>query len=119
MNYIKSGFLYLSYGFFILLSSPVWADLPTPPSKDMANGDNDWIDVLFTIISRGMGYVFYALAGAVMIGVVSVCAKAYHTAHDKGDLTHFFKYLVVGLLLCALAVGLIYAGAQINNQQSL
>ena len=118
MGYIKNLFSRAVYLFLMVLSSPVWADLPTPPSKDLANGDNDWIDVLYTIISRGLGYVFYALAGAVMIGVVSVCAKAYHTAHDKGDLTHFFKYLVLGLFLCALAIGLIYAGAQINNQQN-
>jgi hypothetical protein len=44
--------------------------------------------------------------------------KAFHTAHEKQDLGHFFKMLIVGLIAAAIGIGLVYAGYQIIPAQN-
>ncbi len=103
---------------FTVMTSPVWADLPQPPSKDIANSTSDWADVGSSIIFRVMGYSCYVLGALILIGVAGGVLKAYHTAHEKQDLGHFFKMLVVGLVCAAMGIGLVYGGYSILPAQT-
>ncbi|MEO8402576.1 MAG: DUF2976 domain-containing protein [Gammaproteobacteria bacterium] len=100
-------------GFIFLFSIPVWASLPTPPESDMASGSKDWIDVGGNLINKVLSVACIAIGAAILIGVAAGILKSYHVAHEKGDLGHFFKMLVVGLLAAAIGIGLVYAGYQI------
>jgi len=101
----------------LLISSPVWADLPKPPSKDIANSTSDWADGALVFI-KVIGYVCYALGALILVSVAGTVLKAFHTAHEKQDLGHFFKMLIVGLIAAAIGIGLVYAGYQIIPTQS-
>lgn len=97
---------------------PVWADLPQPPSKDIANSSSDWADVGSSIIFRVIGYSCYVLGALILMGVAGSILKAYQTAHEKQDLGHFFKMLVVGLVCAAMGIGLVYGGYTILPSQT-
>jgi len=105
-------------GFIYIVSFPVFADLPKPPDKDIANSSNDWADVGGSLLFKVIGYVCYALGALILIGVASTILKAYYTAHEKQDLGHFFKMLIVGLIAAALGIGLVYSGYQIIPPQN-
>jgi hypothetical protein len=102
--------------FILLISSPVWADLPTPPAKDIANSSKDWGDVGGALVFKVIGYVCYALGALILVSVASTVLKAFHTAHEKQDLGHFFKMLIVGLIAAAIGIALVYSGYQIIPQ---
>ena len=102
----------------LLVSSRTFADLPTPPAKDIANSSNDWADVGGTLIFKVIGYVCYALGALILVGVAATVLKAFYTAQEKQDLGHFFKTLIVGLIAAAIGIGLVYGGYQIIPQQS-
>jgi hypothetical protein len=113
--YFKEAFW--AIGLFVL-SFPVLADLPKPPDKDIANSSNDWADVGGTLVFKVIGYACYALGALILVGVASTILKAYYTAHEKQDLGHFFKMLIVGLIAAAIGIGLVYSGYQIIPSQS-
>lgn len=102
----------------LIISSPVWADLPKPPAKDIANSTSDWADVGGALVFKVIGYVCYALGALILVSVAGTVLKAFHTAHEKQDLGHFFKMLIVGLVAAAIGIGLVYAGYQIIPAQS-
>src|SRR5579872_2282643 len=102
----------------LFISSPVWADLPKPPDKDIANSSSDWADVGGALVFKVIGYVCYALGALILVSVAGTVLKAFHTAHEKQDLGHFFKMLIVGLIAAAIGIGLVYAGYQIIPAQS-
>ncbi len=111
------GFLTLS--FFMVMTPPVFADLPKPPDNDMANSSKDWVDVGGSLIYKVIGYCCYALGALILVGVAATVLKSFHTAHEKQDLGHFFKTLIVGLIAAAIGIGLVYGGNQIiPSQQS-
>jgi hypothetical protein len=93
--------------------SAIWADLPTPPDSDIASGSKDWIDVGGSLVNKVLSISCIALGAALLAGVAAGILKSYHVAHDKQDLGHFFKMLVVGLLVAAIGIGLVYAGYQV------
>ena len=101
-----------------LMSFPLFADLPQPPTKDIANGSNDWLDVSNSLIDRALDYICIIAGASILIGVAFGIFKAYVTAHEKQDLGHFFKMLIVGLIVAALGIGLLYAGYSIIPTQS-
>src|SRR6185312_4268483 len=101
-----------------IINFPALADLPTPPSNDIANSTNDWIDVGGTLLSKSIKIACIGLGALILIGAASGIIKAYHVAHDKQDLGHFFKMLIVGLIAAAIGIGLVYAGYTIVNNQS-
>lgn len=99
--------------FIAIFHADVWADLPKPPDSDMANGNTGWLDVGGKMLNKAVSITSLALAAIILMGVAGGIFKAYHTAQEKGDLGHFFKMLVVGLLVAGLGLGLVYAGHQI------
>lgn len=99
--------------FIIISSSKVMAELPTPPASDMASGSKDWIDVGGNLINKVLSISCIALGAALLVGVAAGVLKSYHVAQDRQDLGHFFKMLVIGLLVAAIGIGLVYAGYQI------
>jgi hypothetical protein len=107
---VKKYFLALC---ILISTSPVWAALPTPPASDMASGSKDWIDVGGGLINKVLSIGCIAMGAALLIGVAAGILKSYHVAHERQDLGHFFKMLVVGLLAAAIGIGLVYAGYQI------
>lgn len=109
-NKLSNIFLVMSV---LIYHSRVWAELPKPPDSSMASGNKDWMDVAFELMKKLGGYTSVILAVIVLIGVAATILKAYHVANEKGDLGHFFKMLLVGLLAAAISMGLIYAGYQI------
>jgi len=97
----------------IVASSNVWAELPTPPASDMASGSKDWIDVGGNLVNKVLSISCIALGAALLAGVAAGILKSYHVAQERQDLGHFFKMLVVGLLVAAIGIGLLYAGYEI------
>jgi hypothetical protein len=100
-----------------LMTSPLLANLPKPPDKDIADGTNDWADVGGALIYKVISYSCVALGALILAGVAATVLKAFHTAHEKQDLGHFFKMLIVGLIAAAIGIGLVYGGYQIISQQ--
>lgn len=101
-----------------ILTTPVLAALPTPPSNDMPTGSNDWIDVGGSLVEKALQYGCVVLGVIILAGAAGGIIKAYHVAHEKQDLGHFFKMLIVGLIAAAVGMGLVYAGYSIVNTQS-
>lgn len=98
----------------LLLYAPaIFAALPTPPSSDIASGSKDWLDVGGGLINKMLSTGCVAMGAALLVGVAAGILKGYHAAHEKQDLGHFFKMLIVGLLAAAIGIGLLYAGYQI------
>jgi hypothetical protein len=106
----KIMFVYITLFTF---SSPAWADLPSPPAGDMATSSQDWSDVGGAMLYKLIGIACVALGAVIVLAVAGGILKAYHTAHEKGDLGHFFKMLFVGLLVAAIGLGLDYSAYQI------
>lgn len=104
--------------FSFILATPMMAALPTPPSNDMPTGSNDWIDVGGSLVEKALQYGCLVLGVIILAGAAGGIIKAYHVAHEKQDLGHFFKMLIVGLIAAAVGMGLVYAGYSIVNTQS-
>ncbi len=99
-------------------STSIFADLPKPPDKDLANSSNDWGDVGGHLIFKIMGYSAYGLGALILLAVAAGMIKAYQTAHEKQELGHFFKMLIVGLICAALGIALVYGGYSILPAQN-
>jgi hypothetical protein len=106
------------FAYIMLFTSTAWADLPTPPTGDMATSSKDWGDVGGAMLYKLIGIACIALGAVIVLAVAGGILKAYHTAHEKGDLGHFFKMLFVGLLVAAIGLGLDYSAYQIVKVQS-
>lgn len=92
---------------------PALADLPKPPSSDVADSTNDWIDVGGNLAYKSLRYSCMIVGAMVLIGAAFGIAKAYHTAQEKQELGHFFKHGGVAVVAAAIGLGLIYAGYSI------
>jgi hypothetical protein len=92
--------------------------LPTPPSNDIANSSNDWMDVGANLLYKGLRYICIALGAIILVGVAGHIYKALQTAHEKQDLGHFFKILGVGAISAAIGLGLLYAAINIVPETS-
>jgi hypothetical protein len=93
-----------------ITSTNVWAELVRPPSADMADDSKDWLDIIKTLGMKALGIVCLAGSIGILIAVALNIAKAYHVAHEKGDLMHFFKILIMGIIVTVICSGLIYVG---------
>lgn len=96
-----------------LFNTNAWADLPKPPDSDMASGNKGWLDVGGNMLNKAVNIASLALAAFILFGVAGGIYKAYHTAQEKGELGHFFKMLIIGLLVAGLGIALIYVGRQV------
>src|SRR5688572_189456 len=98
IKYYKTRILILTS---MLINFPVYASLPKPPDNDMANSSNDWLDVGGTLMSKAIKIGCIGLGAIILIGAAGGIIKAYHVAHEKQDLGHFFKMLIIGLVAAA------------------
>lgn len=115
MLFIKSKFSDVILTVCVLImSSPLWAALPMPPDGDMAANGKSWLDVGKNQMNKALSISAVILGGVILLGVASGTLRAYHVAHEKQDLGHFFKMLLVGLLMAAIGLGLAYAGLQVT-----
>jgi hypothetical protein len=108
----RHGWLWVSVS-LSSISLPAWADLPKPPDSDVANGNNDWIDVGGNLAYKSLRYSCMIVGAMILIGAAFGIAKAYHTSQEKQELGHFFKHGGIAVAAAAIGVGLIYAGFQI------
>jgi drug/metabolite transporter (DMT)-like permease len=69
------------------------------------------------MVYRILSITCVALGAIILIAVAGSILKAYQTSHEKQDLGHFFKMLVVGVVCAALGMGLVYAGYSIIPSQ--
>lgn len=99
--------------FVLVTTSCVWADLPKPPDSDMASGSKSWLDVGKAQMNKAISISSLALGAIILVSVAAAIVKAYHVSNEKGELGHFFKMLIVGLLVAAIGIGLVYAGYQV------
>lgn len=104
---IQMGLISLSIWFITL---PVLADLPTPPAEDMMDGSHDMIDVGGSMLFRVCKYTCLVIGVGILIGAAAGIVKAFHTSHERQDLGHFFKWMVVGLVASAIGIALVYVG---------
>lgn len=104
--------------FFLMafISSPLYAALPTPPANDMASSSKNWIAVGGSLINQVLRYSAIAIGALILLGVAGGILKAYHVSQERGELSHFFKMLVIGLVVAAAGLGLVYAGHQIVTE---
>lgn len=111
---MKKLWRYGSYCFYSIfawfITFPVRADLPTPPQEDLASSAHDWIDVGGSMGYRALKIVCIVLGVMILAAAASGIAKSYQTAHERQDLGHFFKMLVVGLIASAIGIALVYGG---------
>lgn len=114
---MKKGFKQcIDMVFFVwisMMTTSVYADLPKPPDSEIASSSKGWIDVGQGMLYKILSISSVVLGAAILLGVAGSILKAYHVAHERQDLGHFFKMLVVGLLAAAIGIGLVYAGHQI------
>lgn len=95
--------------FIYMLSTPIFAALPKPPSQlDIKDGNyaNGLISYGLTI----MGYGCYLLAGLAFLFIGYEMIAAYQEAKRLEKLSHFFVWSLVGVFTLALCLGLLYAG---------
>lgn len=104
----QHGVLWLSV--FCSVSLPAWADLPTPPTSDIADGTNDWIDIGGSLAYKSLRYSGMVVGAMVLIGAAFGIVKAYHTSQEKQELSHFLKHGAVAVVAAAIGMGLIWAG---------
>ncbi len=114
-NHFETIYKMIVLFFFSICTFPIKADLPQPPSADMANSSSDWIDVGGTLVSKALKIGLIALGAIILAASAGLILKSFHTAHERQDLGHFFKMLIVGLIAAALGMGLVYAGYSIVN----
>lgn len=87
-----------------------FASLPTPPSEDIADSSHDWIDIGSSMTTRVITIVCVALGALILVGTAAGIIKAFHTAQERQDLSHFFRMLGAGLVAAVVGVALVYAG---------
>lgn len=96
-----------------------WADLPTPPSNEQIGNGNDTVQVGSTIIFNVLKVACYATGVFMMLGVAGMMVSAYKVAHEKQDLGHFFKMLMIGLVVITIGIVLLYTGYTIIPSSSM
>lgn len=96
------------YAYLILVNSTCWAGLPKPPSADTANGNQDWILTGKNMVFAMIGYAAIAGGSVILAGIALNMFNAYQVAQEKQDLGHFFKHLMVGLLVAAMTSAIMY-----------
>ncbi len=105
--------------FIMLISHRAFADLPTPSSDETFGNGKSAIDVGGTMFFKGLKYGCYIVAVGAIIGTASVVFTAFKQSHDKGEIGHFIKYLLFGLVLISLSLGLAYFGYSVIPDGSL
>lgn len=104
--------LIMSYVY--LLSQPIWADLPKPPSQ-LNIKDGNYASGLISYGLTIMGYGCYLLAGLAFLFVGYEMIAAYQEAKKMEKLSHFFTWSLVGVFTLAICLGLLYAGNTLIN----
>lgn len=99
------------YGIFaLLITLPVWADMPTPPSEDIANSSQDWVDVGGSLAYRGLKIFCLVVGVIIFVGAAGGILKSYQAVHERQEYGHFIKALFIGLIVAAIGIALVYAG---------
>lgn len=111
-NLIKIQDLFISLCITVM-SSPLWAAMPTPRSDQKLDANHDTVDVGSAVIFKVVKITSFSLGAFIMLGVAATVLKAFHTAQEKQDLGHFFKTLLVGILVASVGVFLVYSGYSI------
>jgi hypothetical protein len=93
---------------FCLITQQALADLPTPPPDELPSGDKSWIDVGGSLIFKVMEIVLIVGAAGGCIAAIGGFIKAYHTAQDKQDLSHFAKYGFLSVFLMVICLAIAY-----------
>jgi hypothetical protein len=105
MKKIINKFMYV---YLYLICSVSWADLAKPPTSDIAGSNGNWLDTLKPLIYMAIKYGSVASGALILFGTALIIFNAYQTAQEKQDLGHFFKHLLVGLLVAAVTSPLVY-----------
>ena len=93
---------------FCLVTQQALADLPVPPPDELPSGDKSWIDVGGALIFKVMEIALIVGAAAGCIAAIGGFIKAYHTAQDKQDLSHFAKYGFLSVFLMVICLAIAY-----------
>lgn len=104
---INDGLLKLSIG---LMTMPVFADLPVPPDDEKIDSGHSVIDIGGGMAYKTLRYACVILGVIIFVAAASGIIKAYHTAQEKHDMGHFFKWGIVGAGGAAFGMALVYAG---------
>jgi hypothetical protein len=93
---------------FCIVAQQALADLPTPPSDEIPSGNTSWIDVGGSLIFKVMEIVLIVGAAGGCIAAIGGFIKAYHTAQEKQDLSHFAKYGFLSVFLMVICLAIAY-----------
>lgn len=93
---------------FCFITQQALADLPTPPSDELPSGNNSWIDVGGSLIFKVMEIALIVGAAGGCIAAIGGFIKAYHTAQEKQDLSHFAKYGFLSVFLMVICLAIAY-----------
>ena len=93
---------------FCVVTQQALADLPVPPADELPSGNNSWIDVGGSLIFKVLEIVLFVGAAGGCIAAIGGFIKAYHTAQDKQDLSHFAKYGFLSVFLMVICLAIAY-----------
>lgn len=93
---------------FCLITSQALADLPTPPQDELPSGDKSWIDIGGSLIFKVMEIALIVGAAGGCIAAIGGFIKAYHSAQEKQDLSHFAKYGFLSVFLMVICLAIAY-----------
>jgi hypothetical protein len=96
---------------FTLAGPSAFADLPTPPSDELPSGNTSWIDIGGSLVFKVMEIVLIVGAAGGCIAAIGGFIKAYHTAQEKQDLSHFAKYGFLSVFLMVICLAIAYYAA--------
>lgn len=110
-QYVKQKMIFFLY-FLCAVSSSAMADLPAPPPDNLPSGTKDWVDIMANEAFKILHYLCYiAVVAALIAGAIDL-VKAWHVAHDKQQMGHFFKHLILVAFAEVIIVSLCYAAYQ-------
>jgi len=78
------------YGIFVMLMTlPALADMPTPPSEDIANSSQDWIDVGGGMAYRTLKITCLVVGVIILVSAAAGMIKSYQNVHERQEYGHF------------------------------
>jgi len=98
---------------FILWSRLVHADLPRPPSRMIADSNQDFVQIGTNLMRDVVNIAIPVSAVVLLISIVGMFIKAYRQYQQEGELGIVGKSVLVGLVIASLGLALLYLAYKI------
>lgn len=106
-NMMKKSY-YVLYGLLFCINEAM-ADIPTPKDGDFDPTSSGYVVGAQTLTSKIVTIIVPIVAIVILIRGALGISKAYNTAHDKGDFSHFWSALFMTLVKIIFGEAFCYA----------